>query len=557
MRRFIVLALSVCGLLAVTASVASARVLLVGSYHGIHGQYKTLQAAVNAAKPGDWILVGPGDYKTTSSRRAQGPAGPAHRGPDHQEEPPHPRHEPQHGDHRRDPQGRGLQQQGGQPELRAQEQEAADGPQRDHGLQGQQRLDREPDRLQLPRRLRRHRQRDLVERRRRHGHDRRLGLPRRLPQRHQHVLQRQRGRRPPSTASSPATGTAAPGTTTTRATSTTPGFYVGACQQVCNQTLNHVWAEYSSLGYSGSNSGGMMVIKNSAVRQQQGRVRHQQPERGQPAAQNGSCPNGGISPITHTHLVLGVHAQLRARQQQPQRPRPGPVGRGPGGHRHVGVGGPQRHDHEQHLRAQQRVGHHLRAVPRQRGAVHRRHAATPRHRATACTTSGATRCSNNTFVNNGSYGHPSNGDFGYLNFEPGHPTQLLQGQPRAERRRRQAGRRRSCCRRCTRRATAPRRRRRTSSDPQFLTEVLCNAQVSLTSGPPSCPNGQYPRNTGVVMHRAAAQESQDHGQSVRRRAQERLVHARRRSEALRAGRADPPSPSSRAGAAAVATPPAR
>ncbi len=42
---------------------ASAPVVrLVGSFHGIHGQYSTIQAAVNAAQPGDWILVAPGDY---------------------------------------------------------------------------------------------------------------------------------------------------------------------------------------------------------------------------------------------------------------------------------------------------------------------------------------------------------------------------------------------------------------------------------------------------------------------------------------------------------------
>ena len=38
--------------------------LRVGTYHGIRGQYRSIQAAVNAARPGDWILVGPGDYKT-------------------------------------------------------------------------------------------------------------------------------------------------------------------------------------------------------------------------------------------------------------------------------------------------------------------------------------------------------------------------------------------------------------------------------------------------------------------------------------------------------------
>ncbi len=37
-------------------------VLLVGTYNGVPGQYKTIQSAVDAAKSGDWILVAPGDY---------------------------------------------------------------------------------------------------------------------------------------------------------------------------------------------------------------------------------------------------------------------------------------------------------------------------------------------------------------------------------------------------------------------------------------------------------------------------------------------------------------
>ena len=41
---------------------ASPRVLLVGTFHGVTGQFGTIQAAVNAAQPGDWILVAPGDY---------------------------------------------------------------------------------------------------------------------------------------------------------------------------------------------------------------------------------------------------------------------------------------------------------------------------------------------------------------------------------------------------------------------------------------------------------------------------------------------------------------
>src|SRR5437899_1487290 len=37
-------------------------VLLVGTWNGVHGQYSDIQAAVDAAGPGDWILIGPGDY---------------------------------------------------------------------------------------------------------------------------------------------------------------------------------------------------------------------------------------------------------------------------------------------------------------------------------------------------------------------------------------------------------------------------------------------------------------------------------------------------------------
>ncbi|MBV9422914.1 MAG: hypothetical protein JOZ98_08395, partial [Solirubrobacterales bacterium] len=71
MRRTLVVGLAILGAIAMASS-ASARVLRVGTYRGIPGQFKSVEAAVNAAKPGDWILVAPGDYKTTSSRRVPG-----------------------------------------------------------------------------------------------------------------------------------------------------------------------------------------------------------------------------------------------------------------------------------------------------------------------------------------------------------------------------------------------------------------------------------------------------------------------------------------------------
>src|SRR5579862_8722756 len=46
---------------------AGPQVLLVGTWHGTPGQYTTIQAAVNAAHAGDWILVAPGDYHESPS----------------------------------------------------------------------------------------------------------------------------------------------------------------------------------------------------------------------------------------------------------------------------------------------------------------------------------------------------------------------------------------------------------------------------------------------------------------------------------------------------------
>jgi len=66
-------ALAVAALVALVATLATpsvaqatpspARVLQVGTVRGIRGAYSTIQSAVDAARPGDWILIGAGDYK--------------------------------------------------------------------------------------------------------------------------------------------------------------------------------------------------------------------------------------------------------------------------------------------------------------------------------------------------------------------------------------------------------------------------------------------------------------------------------------------------------------
>src|SRR5215469_8064900 len=44
---------------------SGSQVRLVGTYNGMSGAYTTIQSAVDAASPGDWILVAPGDYHET------------------------------------------------------------------------------------------------------------------------------------------------------------------------------------------------------------------------------------------------------------------------------------------------------------------------------------------------------------------------------------------------------------------------------------------------------------------------------------------------------------
>ncbi len=80
------------------------------------------------------------------------------------------------------------------------------------------------------------------------------------------------------------------------------GMYVGACLQLCDVTIDHAWMENNALGYSGTNSGGAIVIENSQFDDNQDGIDTNTQIAGDPPPpQNGACPHGGTSPMTHTH----------------------------------------------------------------------------------------------------------------------------------------------------------------------------------------------------------------------------------------------------------------
>ena len=79
------------------------------------------------------------------------------------------------------------------------------------------------------------------------------------------------------------------------------GSYVGACRQLCDVVMDHMWMENNALGYSGTNSGGTVIIENSQFDDNQdGLDTNTQIIGDPPAPQDGRCPGGAESPLTHT-----------------------------------------------------------------------------------------------------------------------------------------------------------------------------------------------------------------------------------------------------------------
>jgi hypothetical protein len=76
-------------------------------------------------------------------------------------------------------------------------------------------------------------------------------------------------------------------------------YYVGACRQACDTTLANDTGVDSALGYSGTNSGGRLVIRNSVFRlNHAGIVPNSENNDDAPSPQDGRCPGSAAKSCT-------------------------------------------------------------------------------------------------------------------------------------------------------------------------------------------------------------------------------------------------------------------
>jgi len=272
-------------------------------------------------------------------------------------------------------------------------------------------------------------------------------------------------------------------------------YYVGACQQVCDQTVNHAWAEYSALGYSGSNSGGTMLVENSQFDNNEDGFDTNSQNGDNPPPQNGACLNNGISPITHTHSCWVFMHNYVHDNNNPNVPSAGSAAAGPVGTGMSLSGG--RNDTVMANRFENNGAWGTVFVPYpDNGPPCTGGTLTP---AACLYDDSGNSLLDNGYRHNGFFGNPSNADFAETTLEPGpancyvgnyeegggtttsSPSTLQQTNTT-----------------CGGGTTAP------DPNPVFTDQIACDSQAisigPVLGGTVCLPGTTYPRRTRVIMH---------------------------------------------------------
>ena len=494
MRRLLGVLLIVCAACAFGPE-AFGKVLRVGSYHGIRGQYTSIQAAVNAAKPGDWILIGPGDYKTRSSAA---PAG-----------------------HSNTPAGilitkprlyvRGMNRNSvivdgtkSGPACSRAERNQNLGPRGKGGAQGLNGVmvfkaaGVWVQNLTVCNFL--SGKGDTGNEIWFNGGDG-SGKVGGHGYYGSYLNATNTFYKPDGTASQygifSSNWSGGTWLQTYASNFSDSGYYIGACQQQCDQTVNRAHGEFNALGYSGTNSGGQLVVKNSEFDQNQDGFDTDTENGDAPSPQDGACPNNATSPITHTRSCWVLMNNYIHDNNNSNVPLVGQAGSTP-----IGVGvslSGARNDTVMHnrivrndawgvlIQVQQGMG----GPPCIGGALNFTFLIT----LPCLFDNWGNAILHNNFADNGSFAHATNGDIAQFNFLSGNPTDCYAGNtdpagvttwPTGLEQTYPA---------CTG-AAAP-----ANASVPLILEILCGNEGVLVGVSISCPGGTpYPTRTQVVMH---------------------------------------------------------
>jgi hypothetical protein len=198
------------------------------------------------------------------------------------------------------------------------------------------------------------------------------------------------------------------------------GYYVGACND-CNATIDDAHAQYNALGYSGTNAGGHLIAKNSEWdHNKTGFSTNSQNNDDAPSPQDGTCPNNGSGP-TGTHSCWIFENNYVHDNNNPNVPAQGSAELGPPGNGLVIGGG--RNDTVSHNRFESNGSWAVLTVPFPDTASPPPVAHCVGGDPNGIPSVGLKGCYygdwgnevvGNSFKNNGGFGNPTNGDIGTI-----------------------------------------------------------------------------------------------------------------------------------------------
>ena len=222
----------------------------------------------------------------------------------------------------------------------------------------------------------------------------------------------------------------ASGRTPTRATSTTPATTSARAAAVQPDDRPRLDRQYSALGYSGTNSGGALVVKNSEFdHNKDGFDTNSQNNDDAPSPAGRRLPERQHSPITHTTRAGCSSHNYVHDNNNPNVPGRRAPSAGPGRDRDLDRRRALRHGHRQPLRRTTAPGASCSSPTpttrrRRRPALPGRTADVDSGFGCMPTTTGATSSSTTSSPHNGFFGNPTNSDFGEITSQR-QPDQLL------------------------------------------------------------------------------------------------------------------------------------